>query len=96
MAVGRRWCAAWEQTRREREQVCARRAQEQSVTDGAGSAGAAEHKRECGARAEVGSAGGAAERLRLGRVSNGTTVAGCGSRTKACWWHIARSAEVEQ
>jgi shikimate 5-dehydrogenase len=62
-----------------REQVCARRAQEPSVTDGAGSAEAAERKRECGARAEVGGAGGAAKRLRFGRASDGTTVAGCGS-----------------
>jgi hypothetical protein len=84
------------QTRCEREQVCARRAQEQSVTDGAGSAGAAERQRECGARAEVGGAGGAAERLRFGRVSDGTMVAGCSSRTKARWRRTARSAEVEQ
>jgi hypothetical protein len=96
MAAGRRWCAAREQTRCEREQVCARRAQEQSVTDGAGSAGAAERQRECGARAEVGGAGGAAERLRFGRVSDGTMVAGCSSRTKARWRRTARSAEVEQ
>jgi shikimate 5-dehydrogenase len=59
--------------------MCARRAQEPSVTDGAGSAEAAERKRECGARAEVGGAGGAAKRLRFGRASDGTTVAGCGS-----------------
>jgi hypothetical protein len=40
-------------------------------------------KRECGACAEADGAGGAAERLRFDRASDGTTVAGCGSRAEA-------------
>jgi hypothetical protein len=40
------------------------------------------HKRECGACAEAGGAGGAAEWPRFGRASDGATVAGCGSRAE--------------
>jgi hypothetical protein len=78
-------------------QVCARRAQERSVTDGAGSAGAAEHKRKCGARAEVGGAGGAAERLRFGGVEAWARERGrcaCAVRAVAygSWWSATWSS----